>query len=201
MLITIYSCILLTKFFFSFTDALIASYLIMYNKIEESMKAILYLIIIFVTYGCASTRVENIREYRLDLSPESTAKFLTIVMTTGVDLDEDKKYRVYLANLTHSKETISALNDDKNKDAITYQELKTISQTRDEEIKNILTKQQYKVYLARENVYEKNLKSFVILVRERRKEDKELEQLLKYSTFEMEVLPDDILRPEGTQSE
>ena len=173
----------------------------MYNNIGKTIRSLLFLIIIFITYGCVATRVQNIREYRSDLSPESTAKFLTILMTSGVDLNEDEKYKVYLANLNHSKETISTLNEDQNRGSITYQKLKTISQSRDEEIKNILTKQQYKVYLARKSVYEENLKSFVKLVKERRKEDEELKQLLKYSTFEMEGLQHDIPPSGGTQAE
>ncbi len=155
----------------------------MNNKIERIIKPAFSIIILFIAYGCAATRLENIKEYRLDLNPDSTAQFLTIVMTSGVDLDEEKKYKIYLANLSHSEDTLSILKDGDNFTAL--RKLKEISKVRDNEIKNILSKQQYKVYLARRKVYEENLKTFIKLVKERREEEERLEQLFKDPQLEI----------------
>ena len=141
------------------------------------IKSAFCIIVLFIAYGCAATRLENIKEYRLDLNPDSTAQFLTIVMTSGVDLDEEEKYKIYLANLSHSEDTLLILKD--GNDSTALQELKEISKVRDNEIKSILSKQQYKVYLSRRKVYEENLKVFIKLVKERRKEEEKLEQLFK----------------------
>ena len=155
----------------------------MNNKIEKIIKPAFSIIFLFIVYGCAATRLENIREYRLDLSPDSTAQFLTIVMTSGVNLDEDEKYRIYHANLSHAEDTISILKD--GNDYTSHRKFKKISQVRDKEIKKILSRQQYKVYLAGRELYEENLKSFIELVKERRKEEEDLKPLFEDSIYEM----------------
>ena len=141
------------------------------------LKFLFSLVILFVVYGCGTARVENVGKSRLELSPESTAQFLTVIMTAGFDLSSDEKHSIYMTNLKHAQDAISILTEG-DSDSSFARRLNDLFRLRDKELKKVFSKEQYKVYLRGRSLYEEKLKEFIGLVKERRKEEEKLEQFL-----------------------